>query len=102
MLTFVASLDPRDAVIHLVKDVLPRQSAARAEAAIVAKSAATKGHCPVNVGASESGIDTHSLDTKAKYLFQVKAVPEVPQARRFPIKEAPVMRPCEGRNISKI
>jgi hypothetical protein len=59
-----------DALIDLAKNTRPRQPAARAETAIVAKRAAARCHRAVHIGASKSGIDADLLYASAKTLPQ--------------------------------
>ena len=59
---------PFDALIDLAKNTCPRQPAARAETAIVAKRAAAGRNRAVHIGTSKSGIDADLLHASAKTL----------------------------------
>lgn len=93
MLALVAVPHPRNAFVDLLENVLPRQSSARAEAAVVAKGAPSQRNRAIDIGARETGIDTYSLDPKSKNLAKVKTVPKVAQARVPPVELAAIMWP---------
>jgi hypothetical protein len=84
-------------MIDLIMDGLPRNAATGAKAAIIAKRAATNGNSPVDIGASEAGIDTYFLDAISKLIPQKGIVRKVPQALRTPVDL--VIHRCHPRKI---
>ena len=81
----VAAAQPADALVDLLADRLARQSAAGAEAAVVAESAAAGGDGAVDVGAGEMRVDAHFLDPAAKRAAQKAVVAGVAQAGGQPV-----------------
>ena len=61
---------PLDALIDLAKNARPRQPAAGAETAVVAKRAATRRDRAVHIGAGKTGVDADLLHPPAKPLPQ--------------------------------
>ncbi len=101
MFAFVPSLDPRNTIIHLAQNVLLWQPPTGAEAAVVTEGTSANGDSAVNIGTSEPGVDTYSLDTKTKNLLEVKAVAKVVQSLRTPVKLTAIVGPS-GRNGGRI
>ena len=68
MIAFIASLQSTDPFVDLGMDAAFGQAAAGTEAAVIAKSTAARGNCPVHIGASESGVNADPLDSVAENL----------------------------------
>ena len=75
----VAELHPLKALVDLAANAGPRQTAAGAEAAIVAKRAAAGGNAAVDVGASKAGIDADLLHADAEPLAKLEIRGEIGQ-----------------------
>ena len=75
----IAELHPLEALVDLAADAGAGQSAAGAEAAVVAEGAATGGDAAVDVGAGEAGVDADLLDADAEPLAQVEIRGEIGQ-----------------------
>lgn len=75
----VSDFDAPDTFFELLLNLKSTYTAAGAETAIVAKGAATDRHGAIDVGASKPGIQANSLDSMAKFGFQVMVVGMVPQ-----------------------
>ncbi len=73
-----------EALVDLSADICPRQSAAGAEAAIVAKGAAALGNGPVDVRAGEARVEADFLNPRAKQLAEAIAEAIVSQASVSP------------------
>ncbi len=61
-------------------------AAAGAEAAVVAKRAAPRGHRAVDVGTGEAGVDAHLLHPAAEPPPQIAVVAVIAQTGRLPVE----------------
>jgi len=79
-----APREAADSFVDLVRNGHAREAAAGAEAAVVAKDAATDGDGAINVGAGEAGVDADFVDQVAEPLPKVKVVTVVGESGRLP------------------
>ena len=88
----VTTLQTADAIVNLFRDGLARQPATGTERTVVAECAPTNRDRPIDVGASESGIDADTLNPVPVQLFQVVAVHKIAMTVGSPIHFGAVMR----------
>src|SRR5688572_31825490 len=63
LINFISVLEPANAVVELIEDVLPPHAPTGAEAAVIAKRAAADRDGSIDIRAGETGIQAHFLHT---------------------------------------
>lgn len=86
MIAFVPPFQPADSFVNLIPDVLTRESATGAEAAVVAENATANGYGSVDIGAGETGVDADPLHTKSEGLPQIEVISVIFEPSGAPIR----------------
>jgi len=101
-LDVIAPLEAADAIVELAADPEARQAAAGAEAAVVAKGAATDGDGSIDVGTGEAGIEADFLDAAAELLPEEVVEAVVAQTGRPPGGKGGSGGECGGSHVTEV
>jgi hypothetical protein len=74
MIAFVALFQPRNSLVDLIQQRLPREPATGAETPVVAEVTPTDGYRPIYIRAGETGIYADTLHAMPESTTQIKII----------------------------